>query len=85
MNAQLRAFLVQHLYGHADLVRDRETAVRKLGELFQFLLTHPEKVSAGYRERLKECPVERMVCDYIAGMTDAYFLKIHRELLGAAD
>lgn len=83
VNAQLRIFLVKHLYDHADLVRDREAAVRKLGELFQFLIAHPEKVSAGYRERLKEYPVERMVCDYIAGMTDAYFLKIHRELLGA--
>lgn len=83
VNAQLHAFLVKHLYAHADLVRDREIAVRKLAELFQFLLAHPDSISAGYRERLKEDPIERVVCDYIAGMTDAYFHKIHRELLPA--
>ena len=84
VNAQLHAFLVKHLYAHTNLVHDREIAVRKLAELFQFLLGHPEHVSAGYRERLKEEPLERMVCDYIAGMTDAYFHKIHRELLAGA-
>ena len=85
MNAQLHAFLVKHLYAHADLARDRSIAVRKLAELFQFLLAHPERISAGYRERLKEDPVEQVVCDYIAGMTDGYFRKIHRDLLPTAD
>jgi dGTPase len=83
VNGQLRAFLVNHLYAHPDLVRDREIAVRKLGELFQFLLAHPDRVSAGYRERLKEESLERIVCDYIAGMTDTYFHKIYRELVQA--
>ena len=83
-NAQLHEFLVNHLYSHASLVRDRELAVQKLGELFQFLLAHPECISAGYRERLKEDPIERVVCDYIAGMTDTYFHKIHHELLPEA-
>jgi len=81
VNSQLRAFLVNHLYAHPDLVRDREIAVRKLAELFQFLLVHPERISAGYRERLREDPLERVVCDYIAGMTDSYFQKIHHELI----
>jgi dGTPase len=81
VNTQLHAVLVKHLYAHVDLVQDREIAVRKLGELFQFLLANPDHVSAGYRERLKEEPSERVVCDYIAGMTDSYFHKIYREML----
>jgi dGTPase len=81
VNTRLNAVLVKHLYGHAELVRDREIAVGKLGELFQFLLMHPERISAGYRERLNYDPLERVVCDYIAGMTDAYFHRIYRELL----
>jgi dGTPase len=83
VNAQLNAFLVNHLYVHPDLVRDREMAVHKLGELFQFLVAHPHRVSSGYRERLNHEPPERVVCDYIAGMTDSYFHKIHHELLPA--
>ncbi len=81
VNAQLNAFLVDHLYVHPALIHDREIAVRKLAELFQYFLAHPDRVSAGYRERLKDDPPERVICDYIAGMTDAYFHKIYRELL----
>ena len=82
VNAQLRKFLVAHLYSHPDLVRDRDMAVMKLGRLFEYLLDHPDGVSAGYRESLKEEPIERVVCDYLAGMTDTYFYKVYRELLG---
>ena len=81
VNAQLRAFLAKHLYAHASLIHDREIAIRKLAELFQFLLAHPERISTGYRERLHVDPVERVVCDYIAGMTDSYFHKIYDDLL----
>jgi dGTPase len=83
VNAQLRAFLMKHLYDHPSLIRDREVAVLKLAELFQFLLANPDRISPGYRSRLKDEPVPRVICDYIAGMTDAYFYKIHSELLPA--
>jgi dGTPase len=82
VNAQLREFLVGHLYSHPDLVRDRDMAARKLGTLFGYLLDYPEKVSAGYRQSLEDETHERVVCDYLAGMTDAYFYKVYRELLG---
>jgi dGTPase len=81
VNRQLRAFLVAHLYSHPALVLDRERAVEKLGRLFEYLIAHPEQVSPGYRESLKEEPPERVVCDYLAGMTDAYFHKVYGELI----
>jgi len=82
VNEELRALLVAHLYAHPDLVHDRERAVVKLGRLFEYLIVHPERVSPGYRESLKEEPPERVVCDYLAGMTDAYFHKVYGELIG---
>ncbi len=83
VNAELRSFLVKHLYTQESLVHDRDIAARKLGELFEFLFDDPERISPGYRERLSVDPVERVVCDYIAGMTDAYFHKIYAELIKA--
>ena len=83
VNEELRAFLLARLYSHPDLESERVSVARQLGELFAFLIEHPDRVSAGYRERLKEDPAERVVCDYVAGMTDAYFQKVYRELLGA--
>jgi dGTPase len=53
-----------------------------LGELFVYLMANPHCVSSGYRDRLQEWPTHRVVCDYIAGMTDAYLLHVHQELLG---
>jgi dGTPase len=82
INGQLRSMLVTHVYAHGELVSDRSAAVAKLGELFVYLMAHPERVSAGYRERLQEWAVHRVVCDYIAGMTDSYLVKVHAELLG---
>jgi dGTPase len=80
LNRQLKAFLARHVYESKDLVEHRARAVEKIEWLFGFLLAHPEQISAGFRENLQTEPVERVVCDYIAGMTDAYFVKVYETL-----
>lgn len=82
LSRDLKRLLVTRAYSCAHLVEDREAALVKMRELFEFLMEHPTDVSAGYREHLEESPAHRVVCDYIAGMTDAYLLKVHAELLG---
>ena len=82
LNRQLKALLKSHVYSHPRVVAERSTAMRHLGELFNYLVANPECVSAGYRESLKDEPVHRVVCDYVAGMTDLYFAKVYEELLG---
>ena len=82
ISRQMRALLVDRVYSYAQLVEDRSTAVCKIKDLFEFLMEKPEHVSPGYRELLGETPVHRVVCDYIAGMTDSYLVRVHRELLG---
>ncbi len=82
INSQIKTVLISRVYSYAQLVEDRSAAVEKIGQLFEYLLENPERVSPGYREMLHETPVYRVVCDYIAGMTDSYFMRLHRELLG---
>jgi dGTPase len=82
VNRQLRAVLVRHLYSCPQLVEERQAAVSKLGELFTFLIDHPKCISPASRQSLNDTPVERLACDYIAGMTDGYLLRMHRELVG---
>jgi dGTPase len=82
INRQLKGMLVSHVYADVQLMEDRGAYVVKLGDLFDYLVKHPECMSSGYREHLETTPVHRVVCDYIAGMTDAYFTRIYRELLG---
>lgn len=78
MNAQnlhLKKFLKEKLYDHPAIVEDREHSVAALDELFCFYLAQPEKMPRGYTERARSEPVHRVVCDYIAGMTDHYLLQ----------
>ena len=82
VNRRLRALLVRGVYSHSKLTEDRDAAVRKMGELFGFLMEHPEHISSGYREHFSGMPAARMVCDYMAGMTDAFLTRLHQQLAG---
>jgi dGTP triphosphohydrolase len=53
-----------------------------MAELFTLLVEHPDHIPGAYREHFSGLPVERIVCDYIAGMTDAFLTRVHEELLG---
>jgi dGTPase len=84
LNANLKELLVSRAYSSPRLVADRNAAVKKVQSLFEFLVQNPERVSAGYREHLEDTPAHRVVCDYIAGMTDAYLLRVHSELVAGS-
>ena len=82
ISQQMRALLVARVYSYTQLIEHRSAVVEKLRSLFEYLLESPDRLSPRFRERLQEEPVHRVVCDYLAGMTDAYLLRCHRELLG---
>lgn len=78
INRQIRGILVNQVY--AQLVSERATAVEKMNDLFAYLMEHLEQIP-GYRAE-NGTPAYRAVCDYIAGMTDGYLARVHKELLG---
>jgi dGTPase len=79
---QLKRFLHAKVYGAPALTAGRSHSVRMVGELFQFFLDHPGRLPPGYREQAGEQPLYRLVCDYIAGMTDSFFRRIYEQHLG---
>ncbi len=81
-NSRLKQFLKSHLYENPAIVEDRERSVAALDELFGFYLAQPEKMPRGYTEQARTEPAHRVVCDYIAGMTDHYLLQQHAEQIG---
>jgi dGTPase len=83
INAQMRGLLVARVYCYAQLIEDRSAAIDKMRILFEYFLDHPEKMASGHRERLNEAPVHRVVCDYVAGMTDSYLVRMYKELVGS--
>jgi dGTPase len=83
-SAALKKFLLERLYNQTAIVMDRERSVEALGQLFEFYLDHPEAMPKAYAEMAQHGPRHRVVCDYIAGMTDHFLLRQHQYLLGAS-
>ena len=79
----LRAFLYERMYKHYKVNRMRSQGKRILRELFGLFLAEPETLPDMWRrdaEQVDEMRRARMICDYLAGMTDAYAIDLHRRL-----
>ena len=79
----LRAFLYERMYKHYTVNRMRSKAKRMLAELFEIFLTEPDTLPSPWRQdasQASEPRRARIVCDYIAGMTDSYAIEEHRRL-----
>ncbi len=81
--SELRAFLMERMYRHWRVNRTRSQARRMLAEMFQLFLAEPDVLPAEWYARTEgrdEAGKARVVCDYIAGMTDRYAIEEHRKL-----
>jgi dGTPase len=81
-NGALKRFLYARLYSQAAIAQERDRSVAALDGLFQFFLEHPERMPRHYAELAKHERPHRVVCDYIAGMTDHFLLRQCHELPG---
>ena len=80
---EIRAFLYQNLYFSEELQPEKEMAEQVISELFEFFMKSPEELPASYQEKTHQEPRYRIVCDYIAGMTDNFVLEQHRRFCAA--
>ncbi|MHB1293626.1 MAG: deoxyguanosinetriphosphate triphosphohydrolase [Anaerolineae bacterium] len=80
-NAELEGFLMDHLYRHWRVMRMTGKARRMLADLFDAFADNPkELLPESARERMAKDGVPRVVCDYIAGMTDRFALQEHHKV-----
>jgi dGTPase len=82
LNGDLKRFLFARLYSQPAIVEDRDRSVAALDALFSFYLEHPDRMPPQHAELALRQPRHRVVCDYIAGMTDHFLLRQCRDLLG---
>jgi dGTPase len=83
-NARLKQFLQSRVYSQAVIAEDRAQSVASLDRLFSVFVEHPDRMPKQYAEQAKVVPRHRVVCDYIAGMTDQFLLRQQEELPGIA-
>jgi len=72
----LEQFLLRNFYLHETLVEAAAKARGWLTELFEQLCRDPGRMPGYFRGFIPDWGLERAVCDYIAGMTDRYCLKL---------
>jgi len=80
LRAPLKRFLGERLYRHHRVVRMADKAHRLLTALFEAYLRKPEQLPDTTRRRMEKEDPHRVVCDYIAGMTDRYAVEEYRKL-----
>jgi len=79
-NRELKDFLYNNLYRHWRVLRMASKANRFLTQLFQLYLEEPRLLPGQTQARLGDETLHRIVCDYIAGMTDRYALQEYQKL-----
>jgi dGTPase len=79
-NAELKIFLLEHLYRHYRVIRMAEKARRIIHDLFNVYADSPRQMPPSFSTRIPTEGMPRVVCDYIAGMTDRFALEEHRKL-----
>jgi dGTPase len=77
---ELKDFLFTNMYRHYRVVRMGDKAGRILRDLFLSYVGEPLQLPPHYQERIPRDGVHRVVCDYIAGMTDRFAVDEHRKL-----
>ena len=73
----LKSFLQNFMYSAADLESGRRVATARLAKMFQVFLKRPDLLPENYSEAALSEPLHRVICDYIAGMTDPYFERVY--------
>ena len=78
--AELERFLMQNFYLHETLRQTADKVRQWLARLFETLCKSPERMPRYFQRFIGEQGLQRAVCDYIAGMTDRFCLKMLDEI-----
>ena len=75
-------FLHENLYFSPALAGEKDDAERIVGELFAYWMDHPATLPHNYQEKAKEDSLPRVICDYMAGMTDNFIFEQYEKHCG---
>jgi len=80
---EAKAYLYKALYESKPLMPEKLKAERIVTETFDVLVAHPEALPQSYQDKVAHEKLVRVVCDYIAGMTDTYIQDVRKKLVSA--
>ena len=76
----LREFMFERVYRNPVAKGEESKARDILKRLYEYYMRHPEQLPENFRPQLDFDGIERVVCDYIAGMTDKFAIYKYEEI-----
>lgn len=77
---ELRSFLFSKIYRNPVAKGEESKARAMIQALYEYYLKHPEKLPADFIPQLDFEGMPRVICDYIAGMTDKYAVAKYEDI-----
>jgi len=77
---ELKSFLMENMYRHPHMQMMAERARMIIEVLFDRYLKDPSKLHGKFKYRVDSEPLEIIICDFIAGMTDRYADRVFEQL-----
>jgi dGTPase len=81
-NKRHKRFLQTKLYAHPAVRVERQRIVRHVERLFKHYMSYPRALPVFYFSQTKQQAIARVVCDYIAGMTDNFLERQYSSIFG---
>lgn len=79
--SRLRAFMFENVYLSTVAKKEDGKAIELIQRLYMYYKENFDKLPVTYKNLYYICEDKsRIICDYIAGMTDSYAIELYREL-----
>jgi len=73
-------FMYDAVYHNPTAKREESKVKGILGGIFEYYMSHPEKLPTEYADIAHADGLDRAVCDYVAGMTDGYAMETYSDI-----
>lgn len=81
----LKQFLMQNLYQHQYVLEMTRKGQHLIKSLFEAFVSDPALLPSEFGARIPADGLERVICDYLAGMTDRYAAEEYRKVIDSSE
>ena len=78
--SDIRSFLYENVYNHPKLLKKRSNSENIIFKIFEYYKKNFEKLPKDWLLKGELEIQERIICDYISGMTDRYASKLYKSI-----
>ena len=76
----LRAYLYDEVYPREEIQSEIRKATKALREIFSYFVEHPQDILRNLNRDIGDDTIQRVVCDFVAGMSDKKALNTYEQL-----